>query len=99
MGGRHEFDRTRLMLGDAVMERLWRSSVAVFGIGGVGSHCAQALARSGVGRLLLVDGDSVSETNLNRQCVAWRSTIGQKKTAVMERMIREICPELPAWKG
>ena len=93
MGSGHEFDRTRLMLGAAAMERLWGSSAAVFGIGGVGSHCAQALARSGVGRLILTDDDSVSETNLNRQCVAWRSTIGQKKTKVMERMIREICPD------
>lgn len=94
MESRREFDRTRLLLGDAAMERLWQSSVAVFGIGGVGSHCAQALARSGVGRLVLVDDDSVSETNLNRQCVAWRSTIGQKKTRVMEDMIREICPDI-----
>ena len=93
MGSGHEFDRTRLMLGAAAMERLWGSSAAVFGIGGVGSHCAQALARSGVGRLILTDDESVSETNLNRQCVAWRSTIGQKKTKVMERMIREICPD------
>lgn len=75
------------------MERLQNSTAAVFGIGGVGSHCAEALARGGVGRLILIDNDEVSQTNLNRQCVAWRSTIGKKKTKVMEAMIREICPD------
>lgn len=88
------FVRTELLLGRDGMERLWNSSVAVFGIGGVGSHCAEALGRSGVGRLFLVDNDDVSETNLNRQCVAWRSTIGKKKTCVMKKMLAEICPDI-----
>ena len=91
---RRTFIRTELLLGKNGMDRLWNSSVAVFGIGGVGSHCAEALGRSGVGTLFLVDSDDVSETNLNRQCVAWRSTIGMKKTKVMERMLSEICPDI-----
>lgn len=91
MESRREFIRTELMLGETGMEKLWNSTVAVFGIGGVGSHCAEALARCGVGRLILIDDDEVSVTNLNRQCVAWRSTVGMKKTKVMEKMIGEIC--------
>lgn len=93
MEQRKEFIRTELIIGAAGMERLRNSTVAVFGIGGVGSHLAEALARCGVGRLILVDNDSVSVSNINRQCVAYHSTVGQKKTAVMERIIRDICPE------
>lgn len=93
MTDRREFIRTELLLGSSAMEQLRNSTVAVFGIGGVGSHCAEALARSGVGRLILIDNDEVSRTNINRQCVAYQSTIGQKKTKVMEAMIHEICPE------
>lgn len=88
-----EFIRTELVLGADGIRRLRDCSVAVFGIGGVGSHCAEALARSGVGRLLLVDSDAVSESNINRQCVAFHSTIGRQKTAVMREMIDQICPE------
>lgn len=93
MTDRREFIRTELLLGSKAMEKLKNSTVAVFGIGGVGSHCAEALARSGVGRLLLIDSDEVSRTNINRQCVAYQSTIGKKKTKVMEALIREISPE------
>ena len=93
MAGRREFIRTELLLGQKAMEALEQSAVAVFGIGGVGSHCAEALARSGVGRLILIDSDEVSETNINRQCVAYRSTVGEKKTKVMEKIIGEICPD------
>lgn len=93
MAGRREFIRTELLLGSRGMDALENSTVAVFGIGGVGSHCAEALARCGVGRLVLIDNDDVSETNLNRQCVAYRSTIGKKKTEVMKALIGEICPE------
>ena len=89
----HQFSRTELLLGKEGMERLKKARVAVFGIGGVGSHCAEALARSGVGRLILIDSDEVSETNINRQCVAYRSTVGEKKTTVMEKIICEICPD------
>lgn len=88
-----EFIRTELLLGSDGIRRLRDSSVAVFGIGGVGSHCAEALARSGVGRLILVDSDAVSESNINRQCVAFHSTVGRQKTAVMREMISQICPE------
>lgn len=93
MAGRREFIRTELLLGQKAMEKLEGSSVAVFGIGGVGSHCAEALARSGVGRLILIDSDEVSETNINRQCVAYHCTVGETKTKVMKKIIAEICPE------
>ncbi len=83
--------RTRLVLGDGV-DRLARSGVAVFGLGGVGSYVAEALARAGVGRLVLVDSDRVSETNRNRQLPALVSTVGQYKTEVMAARIRDIHP-------
>ncbi|WP_125143319.1 tRNA threonylcarbamoyladenosine dehydratase [Clostridium transplantifaecale] len=89
---RREFIRTELILGSAGMSSLKTAAVMVFGIGGVGSHCAEALARSGVGRLILIDNDDVSESNINRQCVAYHSTVGMKKTKVMEKIIGEICP-------
>ena len=69
------FDRTAQLLGTFAVEKLASSSVAVFGLGGVGSYAAEALARAGVGRLLLVDADVVDETNLNRQLVALRSAV------------------------
>ena len=65
-----EFSRTKLLLGPEAMERLRRAQVLVFGIGGVGAYAAEALARSGVGRLILVDHDTVSLSNLNRQLIA-----------------------------
>lgn len=65
----------------------------VLGVGGVGSHCIEALARSGAGRLILVDNDTVSLTNINRQSIAYHSTIGQYKTQVMKERIRDICPQ------
>ena len=74
------FSRTELLLGQAGMERLKKARVAVFGLGGVGGYAAEALARSGVGALDLVDNDSVSETNINRQIVALLSTVGKRKT-------------------
>ena len=78
-----EFARTKLLLGKEAMERLRASRVAVFGIGGVGGYVAEALARSGVGALDLIDKDRVSETNLNRQIIALHSTLGRYKTEVM----------------
>lgn len=89
-----EFIRTELLLGPAGMKRLRDSAVAVFGIGGVGSHCAEALSRSGVGRLILIDSDDITKSNINRQCVAYQRTVGMKKTKVMKEIIREICPEI-----
>lgn len=87
------FARTELLTGEEGLRRLRRARVAVFGIGGVGGHAAEALARSGVGHFLLVDSDVVSESNLNRQIIALRSTIGQYKTRVMKARIADICPE------
>ncbi len=90
----HEFSRTELLIGTEAMERLRHASVMVFGVGGVGSHCIEALARSGVGNLILIDPDKVSLTNINRQSVANHHTIGRYKTEVMKEQIREICPEI-----
>ena len=87
------FDRTKGLLGEAAMEKLRSAKVAVFGIGGVGGYVAEALARSGVGALDLVDKDVVSVTNINRQIVALRSTVGKDKTAVMKDRIADINPD------
>lgn len=88
-----QFARTALLLGDDGLERLARARVAVFGIGGVGGYVAEALARSGVGTLDLIDNDTVSITNLNRQIIALHSTIGQYKVDAAADRIRDICPE------
>lgn len=85
--------RARMLLGAAAMEKLKKSRVAVFGLGGVGSWCAEALCRSGVGNLTLVDSDEVSVTNINRQICALTSTVGQSKTEVMARRLRDINPD------
>lgn len=87
-----QFDRERMLLGDEALEILSASHVAVFGVGGVGSFAAEALARAGVGAITLVDHDEVSLTNLNRQLIALHSTIGQRKTDVMAARIRDINP-------
>lgn len=88
----NEYSRTELLIGEEGVKRLKASSVMVFGVGGVGSHCIEALARSGVGRLTLVDNDTVSLTNINRQSIAYHSTIGRYKTEVMKERIRDINP-------
>ena len=82
--------RTQMLLGEAALARLRGSRVAVLGLGGVGSWCAEVLARAGVGALTLVDEDTVSESNLNRQCCALHSTIGQPKAAVMAARVHDI---------
>lgn len=74
-----QFERTRLLLGDVAMEKLKNSRVAVFGIGGVGGHLAEALVRSGVGEIDIIDNDTVSVSNINRQAVATLSTVGKSK--------------------
>ena len=89
----HEFSRTELLTGTEGLEKLRNSTVAVFGTGGVGSHCVLALARSGVGHLHLTDSDRVSLTNINRQAMAFHSTIGKYKTQVLKWLIADICPE------
>lgn len=88
----NEFSRTELLLGKEAMNILKNASVMVLGVGGVGSHCIEALARAGVGKLILVDNDTVSLTNINRQAVAFHSTVGKYKTKVMEEIIKDIHP-------
>ncbi len=90
----NRFCRTELVLGHEAMERLGRASVAVFGIGGVGSYAAEALARGGVGRLMLVDDDVVAESNINRQLIALSSTVGKKKALVMKERALDIDPDI-----
>lgn len=87
-----EFSRAQLLLGKEAMDKLSGSFVAVFGIGGVGSFAAEALARCGVGALALFDGDTVCPTNINRQLIATHETIGQKKVKVMKERILNINP-------
>ena len=86
------FDRTELLLGVEAMEKLKNSRVAIFGLGGVGGYVAEALARSGVGALELVDHDTISESNLNRQLLALRSTIGMPKAEAAKARVLDINP-------
>lgn len=88
----HEFSRSALLLGEDGLDKLQQSRVIVFGVGGVGSYAAEALARSGVGAIDLVDDDTVSVTNINRQLIALHSTVGRLKTDVMAERIRDINP-------
>ena len=90
----NQFSRTQLLLGQDGMERLFRARVAVFGIGGVGGYTVEALARSGVGTLDLIDDDRVCLTNVNRQIFATRKTVGQYKVDVAEARIKEINPDV-----
>ena len=90
----NEYSRTELLIGEEGLGRLKQATVMVFGVGGVGSHCIEALARSGAGRLILIDNDKVSLTNINRQSIAYHSTIGRMKTEVMRERIRDINPEI-----
>lgn len=85
-------DRLLLILGEDRLERLARARVMVLGLGGVGSSCAEALARGGVGSLVLVDRDVVTPSNINRQALAFQSTIGRPKAGVMAQMVADINP-------
>ena len=85
--------RTRMLLGQAAMDRLARAHVAVVGLGGVGSWCAEALCRAGVGKLTLIDSDTVAESNINRQLEALGSTVGQPKAAALAARLRDIAPD------
>ena len=89
----NQFSRTALLVGNAAIEKLQQSRVAIFGIGGVGGYVAEALARSGVGCFDLIDNDTVALTNLNRQIIATHDTIGQPKVQVMAQRIQAINPE------
>ena len=86
------FSRTELLLGSSALERLAASRVAVFGIGGVGGYVCEALARTGVGHLDLIDSDTVAVSNINRQIIATTKTVGQYKTDAMEARILDINP-------
>ena len=88
----NSFSRTELLLGRDAMERLSKARVAIFGIGGVGGYAVEALARSGVGTLDLIDDDKVCLTNINRQIIATTSTIGKYKVDVAEERIKSITP-------
>ncbi len=88
------FQRTRLLLGDDTMNLLAQSKVAVFGVGGVGSYVVEALGRSGIGNLLLVDKDVVDATNINRQLIALSSTVGQLKVDVAKARLKDINPDI-----
>lgn len=88
----NQFSRTELLLGKEAMEKLQNSRVAVFGIGGVGGYTVEALVRSGVGAIDLIDDDKVCLTNLNRQLIATRSTVGKYKVDVMADRIKDINP-------
>ena len=87
------FSRSALLLGEDAMQTLSRAKIAVFGIGGVGGHCTEALARSGIGTLHLYDDDTVSKSNLNRQIIALHSTLGLPKVQAMASRIRDINPK------
>ena len=89
-----QYSRTQLLLGEAAMEKLRASRVALFGLGGVGGYTAEALARSGVGHLELIDDDTVSLTNLNRQLLATHATVGMHKVDVAAQRIRDIDPDI-----
>ncbi len=89
----HQFSRNELAIGKEGLARLRNSTVAVLGIGGVGSYAAEALARSGVGRMILIDKDDVDITNINRQIIALLSTVGRPKVEVMKERIMDINPD------
>ena len=89
----HPFSRLELLIGEESIERLSKARVAIFGVGGVGGYVCEALARSGIGAFDLIDNDTVSLTNLNRQIIALRSTIGRSKTEVMRERILDINPQ------
>ena len=87
------FSRTTALLGEDALIKLQQAKVAVFGLGGVGGQVAESLARAGVGTLVLIDHDVVSVSNINRQVIALKSTVGKKKTAIMGRRIKDINPD------
>ena len=88
-----QFSRTKLLLGEKAMERFAASRVAVFGIGGVGGHTVEALVRSGIGAIDIIDNDVVAVTNINRQLIATTKTVGRDKVEVMRERVLEINPE------
>ncbi len=89
-----QFERTELLIGEDNIEKLKKSRVAVFGIGGVGGYVVEALARAGIGTLDLIDNDTVCESNLNRQIIALHSTLGMRKTEAAAARVKDINPEI-----
>ena len=89
-----QFERTGLVLGEDNVKKLNESKVAVFGLGGVGSYVVEGLVRAGIGNLILIDGDIVDETNINRQIIALHSTVGQPKTEVAKKRVLDINPDV-----
>ena len=89
----NQFSRTEMLLGTEALDKLKNSSVAVFGIGGVGGYTVEALARSGLGTIHVIDNDTVALTNLNRQIIATHDTIGMKKTLAAKKRILSINPD------
>ena len=87
------FNRTQLLVGDDVMERIAAARVIIFGVGGVGSWCAESLIRSGIRRMTIVDSDRVSVTNINRQLMATTSTVGEAKVDVLRQRLLDINPD------
>ena len=88
------FSRTAILIGEEGLEKLKKARVAVFGVGGVGGYVVEALARSGVGQLDLIDKDTVSESNINRQIIALHSTVGRLKTEVAAERAKDINPDV-----
>lgn len=88
------YKRTEALIGKEALEKLNKSHVAVFGIGGVGGYVVEALARSGIGELTIIDNDTVKESNINRQIIALNSTLGQKKTEAFKSRIADINPDI-----
>ena len=91
---KEEFEREAMLLGEEAIKKLEGSYVALFGLGGVGSYAAEALARSGVGRILLIDNDVVSKSNINRQLCALQSTVGRYKVDVVAKRLLDINPDI-----
>lgn len=91
---KEQFERTSLLLGQEALEKLTDSKVIIFGVGGVGGYVAEALARTGVGHITIVDKDTVSESNINRQIIALHSTIGRDKVEVLKERMLDINPDI-----
>ena len=91
---KEEFNRTAMLIGEDNVKKLSHASVALFGLGGVGSYCAEALARCGIGKIMIVDCDVVSRSNINRQLCALQSTVGRYKTEVVAERLLDINPDL-----
>ena len=91
---KEEFSREAMLIGEDAVKKLNNSSVALFGLGGVGSYTAEALARSGIGKIMIVDNDKVSVSNINRQLCALQSTVGKYKTEVVKQRLLDINPDI-----